>query len=98
MRGPLPRVSAPGTHFWCVVDSKLGLGPASWKGGKEVVGGKSLSSEASCRTTFLSSGCVDGECFGGLMDRRTFEQPMLFFMHFCSQEGFSDKTSIQVRM
>jgi hypothetical protein len=25
------------THSWCVVDSKLGFGSESWKGGKEVV-------------------------------------------------------------
>jgi hypothetical protein len=36
MMGPLPRVSALGadmkTHSWCVVDSKLDLGPAVGRG------------------------------------------------------------------
>jgi hypothetical protein len=57
MRGPLPRVSAleagMKTHSWCMADSKLGLGPASWWGGYGGGEGKSSSSEASCRTTFL---------------------------------------------
>jgi hypothetical protein len=98
MRGPLPRVSAleagMKTHSWCMADSKLGLGPASWQGGKEAVR-ENHSGEASCRTAFLSSGHVGGERLGGLMDKRSFEQPIPSLCTFVARKAF--QTRLQSR-
>jgi hypothetical protein len=93
-----PLLVCGGLKTWlgfCKLAGDGGLGGVGVEGGGK---GKLSSGEASCRTAFLSSGHVDDDCLGGLVDRRTFEQPMPLCMYFCSQEGFSGKTSIQVRM